>query len=89
MKDGDEQVEKFLASGMKSINGWKVGAFFGDGDFFSANWLMRAGAAKGGLYGNDAEEAMYPYIRTDATGNRLMPANIITPSPFPPDNFRR
>ena len=32
---------------------------------------MRAGAAKGGLYGNDAVEAMYPYTRTDATGETL------------------
>ena len=32
---------------------------------------MRAAAAKGGLYGNDAAEAMYPYTRTDATGETL------------------
>ena len=30
-----------------------------------------AGAAKGGLYGNDAVEAMYPYTRKDATGEPL------------------
>ena len=32
---------------------------------------MRAGAAKVGLYGNDAVEAMYPYTRTDAAGEVL------------------
>ena len=32
---------------------------------------MRAAAAKGGLYGNDAVEAMYPYTRVDATGETL------------------
>ena len=32
---------------------------------------MRAGAAKGGLYGNDAVEAMYPYTRKDGTGQTL------------------
>jgi hypothetical protein len=32
---------------------------------------MRAGAAKGGLYGNNAEEAMYPYTRTDGKGETL------------------
>ena len=32
---------------------------------------MRAGAAKGGLYGNDAVEAMYPFARTTATGEPL------------------
>jgi hypothetical protein len=34
MKDGDDQVDKFLATGNKNINGWNVGAFFGDRDFF-------------------------------------------------------
>jgi len=71
MKGGDDQVDKFLAAGNKSINGWNVGAFFGDRDFFKTNWVMRAGAAKGGLYGNDAVEAMYPYTRTDGTGETL------------------
>ena len=32
---------------------------------------MRAGTAKAGLYGNDAVEAMYPFTRTDATGETL------------------
>jgi hypothetical protein len=71
MKDGDDQVDKFLASGNKNINGWNVGAFFGDSQFFKGDWLMRAAAAKGGLYGNDAAEAMYPYTRTDASGETL------------------
>ena len=71
MKQGDDKVDKWLASGMKNINGWSVGAFFGDEAFYNGDWLMRAGAAKGGLYGNDAVEAMYPYTRTDATGEPL------------------
>ena len=44
---------------------------FGDRAFFSGNWLLRAAAAKGGLYGNDAVEAMYPYTRIDAAGEVL------------------
>jgi hypothetical protein len=71
MKEGDDKVDKFLSSGMKIINGWSVGAFFGDAAFYKGDWLMRAGAAKGGLYGNDAVEAMYPYTRVDATGEKL------------------
>ena len=71
MKQGDDKVDKWLASGMKNINGWSVGAFFGDEAFYNGDWLMRAGAAKGGLYGNDAVEAMYPYTRTDTTGEPL------------------
>lgn len=71
MKAGDEKVDKFIAGGVKVIDGWHIGAFFGDQDFYKANWLMRAGAAKGGLYGNTAVEAVYPYTRSDAEGQVL------------------
>jgi len=71
MRAGDEKVDKWLAGGNKNINGWNVGAFFGDRDFYNNNWVMRAGAAKGGLFGNDAVEAMYPYTRTDRAGETL------------------
>jgi hypothetical protein len=71
MKSGDEKVDKFLAAGVKNVNNWNIGSFFGDRDFFNGNWLMRAGAAKGGLYGNDAVEATYPFTRVDATGEKL------------------
>jgi len=66
MKAGDEKVDKFLASGVKNVNGWNIGSFFGDRDFYKADWLKRAGAAKGGIYGNDAVEAVYPFTRTDS-----------------------
>ena len=71
MKAGDEKVDKFLAAGVKNINGWNIGSFFGDRDFYKGDWLMRAAAAKGGLYGNDAAEATYPYTRTDEKGETL------------------
>jgi hypothetical protein len=71
MKDGDEKVKKFLATGAKDVNGWNIGAFFGDRAFYNGNWLLRASAASYGIYGNDAVEAMYPYTRTDATGETL------------------
>jgi hypothetical protein len=58
MKIGEEKVEKYLAGGSKEINGWKIGSFFGDRLFFSGDWLKRAAAAKGGIYGNDAAEAV-------------------------------
>ncbi len=71
MKQGDEKVDRWLVKGNKNINGWNVGASFGDRAFFNGDWLMRAGAAKGGLYGNDAVEATYPYTRVDGTGAPL------------------
>ena len=71
MKEGDTKVDKYLASGMKEINGWKVGSLFGDRAFYNGDWLKRAAAAKGGIYGNDAIEATYPMAHTDATGDEL------------------
>jgi hypothetical protein len=71
MKEGDEKVDKYLASGFKDINGWKVGSAFGDRAFFNGNWLLRAAAAKGGIYGNNADEAMYPMSRADSAGETL------------------
>jgi hypothetical protein len=71
MKEGDDKVARYLASGMKSINGWNVGALFGDSAFYNGDWLKRAAAAKGGVYGNDSVEAMYPMTRTDLGGKTL------------------
>jgi len=70
-KAGEEKVSQFLASGLKKINGWNVGSFFGDRNFYKGDWLMRAGAAKGGIYGNDAVEATYPVTRVDGKGETL------------------
>lgn len=71
MKEGEDKVDKLLASGSKSINGWKVGAFFGDRAFYNGDWLKRAAAAKGGIYGNDAVEATYPMTRWLPDGTEL------------------
>ena len=71
MKEGDTKVDKFAASGMKNVNGWNIGSFFGDRAFYKGDWLMRAAAAKVGIYGNDAVEATYPYTRTTGTGETL------------------
>jgi hypothetical protein len=71
MKEGDEKVQQYLATGSKNINGWKVGSLFGDRQFYSGDWLKRAAAAKGGIYGNDAAEAVYPMTKTLADGEAL------------------
>jgi hypothetical protein len=70
-KAGEEKVSQFLASGMKNINGWAIGALFGDRNFYKGDWLKRAAAAKGGIYGNDSAEATYPMTRVDGTGQPL------------------
>jgi hypothetical protein len=71
VKAGDEKIEKFVVSGTRNVNGWNIGAFFGDRAFYSGNWLLRAAGAKAGIYGNDAIEATYPLTRVDATGETL------------------
>jgi hypothetical protein len=71
MKEGESKIEQYLVAGQKVINGWKIGAFFGDRSFFKGNWLLRAAGAKAGIYGNDAVEATYPMTRSLATGEEL------------------
>jgi hypothetical protein len=91
MKGGDVKVDQYLATGQKNINGWKVGSLFGDRAFFSGDWLKRAAAAKGGIYGNDAVEAMYPMTKTLADGEPLDGSKhnyalTFTKGQFPPVN---
>jgi len=71
MKAGDDQIDKYIASGGKVINGWNVGSFFGDRTFYNGDWLKRAAAAKGGIFGNSAIEAMYPLTKVTADGQTL------------------
>lgn len=71
MKDGDEKISGYLARGVKGVNGWKVGSLMGDEAFYNGDWLKRAAAAKAGIYGNDAVEAMYPISREDSKGKLL------------------
>src|SRR4029077_15218912 len=68
MKDGDTKIADYLSSGMKVINGWKIGSLPGDSAHYNGDWLMRAAAAKAGIYGNDAVEAVYPLTRVTADG---------------------
>jgi hypothetical protein len=71
MKAGENNVTKAADNVGKDINGWKVGSAFGDRAFYHGNWLLRAAAAKAGIYGNDAVEAMYPMTKTLANGEAL------------------
>ena len=71
VKAGEAKIEQYLLAGQKIVNGWRVGAFFGDRNFFHGNWLLRAAGAKAGIYGNDAIEATYPMTKTLADGEPL------------------
>jgi len=71
MKAGEEKVKQFLLDGIKRVNGWGIVSPFGDRAFFKGNWLLRAAAAAGGIYGNDAVEAVYPFTKTLANDEPL------------------
>src|SRR3954470_4055986 len=75
VKEGEAKIVQYLESGQKNINGWKVGSLFGDSAFYNGDWLKRAAAAKAGIYGNDAAEAMYPMTKTLANGETLDGSN--------------
>jgi len=71
MKEGDKKVSEKVASLGKTINGWHISSLFGDRAFYNGDWLLRAAAARAGIYGNNAEEAMYPMAKTLADGTVL------------------
>ena len=71
VKAGEAKVKGFLADGVKNVNGWKIGDWFGDRAFYNGNWLKRAAGAQGGIYGNDSVEATYPLTKTLADGEPL------------------
>lgn len=71
MKQGERKVEDFINRIGKPVNGWHIASAFGDSKFFNGRWLLRAAAAKAGIYGNDAVEAMYPMTRNDGDGKPL------------------
>jgi len=60
MKAGEAEVEDGVKKIGTNINGWHIASITGDRAFFNGDWLKRAEAAKAGIYGNDAVEAMYP-----------------------------
>jgi hypothetical protein len=71
VKEGYEAIEKQKDSIGKDINGWNVGAAFGNRAFYNGNYLLRAGSALAGIYGNDAIEAMYPQAKAASDGQPL------------------
>jgi len=71
MKEGERKVDEAVANLGKAINGWRVSSLPGDSAHYNGDWLKRAAAAKAGIYGNDAAEAMYPLTRADGDGKTL------------------
>jgi hypothetical protein len=71
MKEGERKVDEAVANAGKAINGWRISSLPGDSAHYNGDWLKRAAAAKPGIYGNDAAEAVYPITRVDGDGQTL------------------
>jgi hypothetical protein len=84
MKEGEKKIDEYLTDAGKAINGWRVSGLPGDSAHYNGNWLMRAGAAKAGIYGNDPAEATYPYARIDNDGQTLDGSKNNYTLTFPP-----
>jgi hypothetical protein len=71
LKQGQKKIAVAVAKAGTVIEGWNVSGLFGNYSHFDGDWLARAAAADGGIYGNSPEEAMYPFTRKDSTGRAL------------------
>lgn len=71
MKEGEKKVDAKVKNLGKNFNGWEISSPFGDRDFYKGDWLLRAAAAKAGIYGNDSVEATYPMTRELPNGETL------------------
>ena len=91
VKEGYDAIVQQKENLGKKINGWNIGSSFGDRAFYQGDWLKRAAAALAGIYGNSAEEAMYPMTTTDGSGQPLDGSKhkytlTFAPGQFPPVN---
>jgi len=71
VKEAYDKIEKRRDTIGKNIDGWLVGSAFGDRAFYNGDYLLRAAAALAGIYGNNADEAMYPLSKADTKGEAL------------------
>ena len=71
IKEGYDAIEHKRNNFGKVVNGWLIGSILGDRAFFNGDWLLRAAGALAGIYGNSAEEAVYPLAKHDSKGEPL------------------
>jgi hypothetical protein len=71
IKEGYDAIEEKRESFGKVVNGWLIGSILGDRAFFNGDFLLRAAGALAGIYGNSAEEAVYPLAKHDSAGETL------------------
>jgi hypothetical protein len=71
MKEGENKIDAAIKNFGVDVNGWNVASIFGDRAFYNGDWVKRAAAAKFGIFGNSAEEALYPIAAKDGTDTEL------------------
>jgi hypothetical protein len=72
IEKGMEKIKQELETFGTLENGWRVSTTgFGDRASFKGNFVKRAAAARAGIYGNDAVEALYPLAKNDSLGEPL------------------
>ncbi|MBX3076101.1 DUF1254 domain-containing protein [Candidatus Obscuribacterales bacterium] len=91
VKDGYDSIAKRRDNIGNNINGWLIGSILGDRAFYHGDWVMRAAGAMAGIYGNSAEEAVYPLAKNDADGQPLDGSKnnyklTFAPGEYPPVN---
>jgi hypothetical protein len=69
--EGERKVEAAVAAAGVQMNGWRVTPIPGSPEGYNGDWMLRAVAAKAGIYGNSTEEATYPFTRNDVSGGAL------------------
>ena len=87
IKEGYDAIDKKRNNFGKVVNGWLVGSLLGDRAFFHGDYLARAAGALAGIYGNSAEEAVYPLGKTDSKGEALDGARHDYTLTFAKDQF--
>jgi hypothetical protein len=66
--NGEQLINEKVQNIGTVVNGWSVPLGFGD---YGTHFLLRAGVAKYGLFGNSAVEAVYPTAFVDNQGQNL------------------
>lgn len=69
--EGERKVEAAVAAAGVAMNGWRVTPIPGAPEAYNGDWMLRAVAAKAGIFGNSTEEATYPFTRHDAAAAEL------------------
>ncbi len=71
VRNGLAKIKHEIETVGRNENGWRVTTQgFGTRQMLGGNWTLRAAAAMAGIYGNDAQEALYPLLATASDGKK-------------------